>query len=99
MSPERVAGLIKEYETSGLTQAEFARRAGIKYQTFAGWVAGRRGINGKSKAEVRFAEVQLPAAKVITMELKVMLPDGIIVHGVEPLALAVLVRALRREPC
>ena len=30
--------LVREYQKSGLTQAEFARREGIKYATFAGWV-------------------------------------------------------------
>ena len=95
MSPERVAALVGEYEASGLTQAEFARRAGVKYQTFACWVKGRRGVGGEPSREVRFAEVQLPAAKMNTSELSVMLPDGLIVRGADIQALAELVRALR----
>lgn len=31
--------LLAAYEQSGLTQAAFARREGVKYQTFAAWVS------------------------------------------------------------
>jgi hypothetical protein len=38
MPLERIAALVREYQSSGLTLAAFARRAGVKYPAFAGWV-------------------------------------------------------------
>ena len=96
MPTERVAALLREYDTSGLTQAEFARRAGVKYPTFASWVQARRGAGGGGMAaRVRFAEVQLLMAKASDAELSVMLPDGVIARGADAQAPAALVRALR----
>jgi len=95
MPPERVAALLCEYDTSGLTQAEFARRAGVKYPTFASWVQARRGSAPSTVAGVRFAEVQLPMVKASAAELSVLLPDGVIARGSNAQALAALVRALR----
>jgi transposase-like protein len=94
--------LLREYETSGLTQAEFARRAGVKYSTFAGWVHARRAQPGGREggaSTVHFARVQLPAASVAPAELSAILPDGVIVRGTDAAGMAALVRALRREPC
>ena len=36
--------LLAEYERSGLSQAAFARRAGVRYPTFAHWVQKRRRV-------------------------------------------------------
>lgn len=36
------ASLMSAYDASGLTQAAFARREGINYHTFMGWLARRR---------------------------------------------------------
>ena len=102
MPRERMEALLREFETSGLTQAEFARRAGIKYPTFAGWVHARRAQPGPrvgGTSMVHFARVQLPAASLTPAELSVVLPDGVVVRGSDATAVAVLVRALRREPC
>ena len=97
--------LLAAYEQSGLTQAAFARREGVKYQTFATWVSeGRRrdGAVGPSKSvvPVRFAEVNLPPAKPSELSasaeaLSVTLPDGVVVRGAEAAAVAALVKALR----
>ena len=94
MSPERIEALVREYQDSGLTRAAFARRAGVKYATFAGWVAARR-TPASRKGPVRFAELQLPAPKVVPAELSVIFPDGLVVRGSDREALAALVRALR----
>ena len=92
--PGRRAELVKAFRASGLTMAEMARREGVKYSTFAGWVVksarGRRG----SAAPVRFAEVKVPAA-VATTVLEVRLPDGTVLRGSSAMELAALVRALR----
>jgi transposase-like protein len=62
----RRAELVSAWRESGLTQAEFARREGITYSSFAAWVqAERRVAEGAPRAPkpaVRFTEVRLPAA-------------------------------------
>jgi hypothetical protein len=42
VSAERREALLEEFEKSALSGAKFARLAGIKYATFANWVARRR---------------------------------------------------------
>ena len=39
---ERREMLLEEFERSGLSTPKFAQLAGVKYQTFAGWVHERR---------------------------------------------------------
>lgn len=110
LTRERRAEVVKEYESSGLTQAEFARRAGLNATTFAHWVQRlRRDAKAKTLAAVaasvavapRFVEVQAaapvrPAASATpTARLSVSFPDGVVVRGGDPVALAALVRALR----
>lgn len=58
----RKAELVRAYAGSGLTQAAFARREGVKYSTFA------HGVQLAAKATpgrraVQFAEVRLPLRK------------------------------------
>ena len=43
----RREALLDEFEKSGASGAKFARLAGIKYATFAGWVLKRRKQRGK----------------------------------------------------
>ena len=45
--PRREA-LLDEFEKSGASGAKFARLAGIKYATFAGWVLRRRKQRGRA---------------------------------------------------
>ena len=103
----RRAEVVKEYEGSGLTQAEFARRAGLNKTTFSHWVQrSRRDAKAKMIAPAaavtpRFVEVRATApvapamAAVPATRLSVSLPDGVVVRGADPEALAALVRALR----
>ena len=42
----RREALLDEFERSGASGAKFARLAGIKYATFAGWVQKRRKQRG-----------------------------------------------------
>jgi len=46
---ERRELLLDEFEKSGASAAQFARLAGIKYATFAGWVLKRRKERGTSE--------------------------------------------------
>lgn len=110
LTRERRAEVVKEYEVSGLTQAEFARRAGLNATTFAHWVQrSRRDAKAKALAPAaapvamtpRFVEMHAtaPAAPVVATvsaaRLSVSFPDGVVVRGSDPVALAALVRALR----
>ena len=98
--------LLAEYERSGLSQAAFARRAGVRYPTFAHWVQERRSAQAGTAAPAvnatttRFVELRLPTAPPrsplsAAAELSVTLPDGVVLRGAEPAALAALARALR----
>ena len=105
----RRAELLAAYEQSGLTQAQFARQEGIKYQTFTSWVSAARaqghlidGCGGERRAGApfKFAEVGLPAmalggSLMETGALSVTLPDGLVVRGADTAAVAALVKALR----
>lgn len=89
--------LVGAWERSGLTQAEFARREGVQYPTFASWVQQARAANGarqSAAAKVRFAEVR-GAANLAASALEVRLPDGTQLRGGSAVELAKLVRALR----
>ena len=55
---ERREQLMAEYRTSGLTMAAFAKREGIKYPTFAGWMAKAQS-NALTKRPIRFAELRM----------------------------------------
>lgn len=96
--------LLAEYERSGLSQAAFARRAGVRYPTFAHWVQQRRRGRAATAAAApspRFGQLRLPSTQSMSSasaaELSVTLPDGVVLRGAEPSALAALVRALRGD--
>lgn len=96
---ERRAELVREYRQSGLTQAEFARREGIKYATFAGWVL-KASKQSPAPSPIQFAQLRLPApvsasAAAEPTELEVRLADGTSVRGNKVKELAALVHALR----
>lgn len=92
--------LVRAWRASGLTQAQFARREGVRYPTFAHWVqeARRREVASPAGAKVMFAEVRMPASPAAMPEaasLELQLPDGVVVRGADVQKLAALVRALR----
>lgn len=94
---ERRAEAVAEWRGSGLTMAAFARREGIEYSTFAGWVLKAARKRPRSKRP-RFAEVRVGpvlAASPATDLLEVRLPDGTMVRGANATELAALVKALR----
>ena len=92
---EQRRALVESFRTSGLTAAAFARREGLKYQTFAGWVNRSRHELTPAPA-VRFTQVSLPAASALSRAaLEVQLVDGTLVRGDDARAVAQLVRALQ----
>lgn len=93
--------ILAEFERSGMSAAQFARRTGLKYSTFAVWVQRCR----RTKRPVRNAPVRLLEAVLTTPTpatvLTVLLPGGarleVCEAGQVPLA-AALVHALAK-PC
>ena len=89
--------VVEAWQRSGLTQAEFARREGVRYPTFASWVQQARAASRARKpagSKVRFAEVQVPAAMSVPA-VEVHLVDGTVVCGANAQEVAAVVRALR----
>ena len=78
--------------------AGFARREGINYTTFAGWIA-KAGKSPATRAPIKFAEVQWPTMRRALPEpgnqLEVRLPDGTVLRGGRVADLVSLVRGLR----
>lgn len=74
VSAQRREALLDEFERSGLSGVQFARRAGLKYPTFAAWVRNRRRKTqatpspSRTKA-VAFIEAVPDADGVLTVEL------------------------------
>jgi transposase-like protein len=98
---EQRRAILAEFERSGMSAAEFARRTGLKYSTFALWVQHhRRTKRPARKAPVRLLEAVLTTATPATV-LTVLLPGGARLEVCEvsqvPLA-AALVHALAK-PC
>jgi hypothetical protein len=67
---ERRAELLAAFKASGLTQAAFVRREGLRYSTFCTWAQRERAVgrlplakpgHKKSSPMVRFVEATLPA--------------------------------------
>lgn len=110
----RREALLDEFERSGLCGAEFARHAGVKYPTFAGWVQRRRHERGEYEvkceraamtlAPMRLAEAvfsEAAAGPSAESALEVLLPGGARVMLSNPAQVAPLARLLQAlaEPC
>ena len=78
ISKEQRGQILDEFERSGVSGAEFARRSGLKYSTLAGWRHrhGRSHRPGRLRP-VRLLEAVLPTAPVpASKALPVLLPGG-----------------------
>jgi hypothetical protein len=80
--PERKRALLEEFDRSGLSGWKFASLVGIKYQTFAAWVAKRK-HEGKVVAPAR-AEA---AAGAKVRWLEAVIDQAQAVDGKSPAAL------------
>jgi transposase-like protein len=100
-SKEQRRLILAEFERSGLSAAQFARRSGLKYSTFAGWRQRYRQRKRPGlKSPVRLLEAVVGPAP-LTSTLEVKLPGGarLEIHEASQVALvAALVRALEK-PC
>ena len=101
--------ILDEYEHSGLSGPKFAALCGVKYQTFAAWLARRnnrkqvhlqRRPRRKPATQVRWLEASVQPAATSAPGLMLQLPGGVraqIAHPSHiPLA-AALVRALEKS--
>lgn len=70
--------ILDEFERSGVSAVEFARRSGLKYSTLAGWRhRHRRSKRPGPVRPVRLLEAVLPAASMpVPAALPVSLPGG-----------------------
>ncbi|TAJ20408.1 MAG: hypothetical protein EPO65_03880 [Dehalococcoidia bacterium] len=104
------ADYLRAYRESGLNQAAFAKREGLRYSTFCHWVqkaakgllrapAPASASSASRHGAVPFAQVQWPASCAPTAadaaSVELRLPDGVVVRGADVQKLAALVRALR----
>ena len=82
---ERREALLREFATSGLSAAEFARLAGIKYPTFANWrqQQGRRRAVGGEVAEQAAAESEGPQSR-FRLATGVRLLEAVVEDGSRP---------------
>lgn len=88
--------LIREYESSGLTQKAFCKREGINLHTFVSWLGKRKGPGESSRRkQPAFEEIFLKAGPGRATALEVQLPGGEIVRGSEASEVAKLVSLLR----
>ncbi len=73
--------ILDEFERSGMSAVEFARRSGLKYSTLAGWRhRHRRSKRPGPVRPVRLLEAVLPASSSLALSarqaLPVLLPGG-----------------------
>jgi transposase-like protein len=94
---ERREALLAEFARSGVSAAEFARLTGIKYSTFAGWVARQRRsaaaespvaaevmVTKAASSPVRLFEAVVEAPCAAVRPLAVELPGGARLFLTEP---------------
>lgn len=89
--------LAQESFSGSLTVREFARRHGVRYNTLVlwrqQWKRRRAEAGGRDSGPVEFQE--LCVAPEPKGRLEVVLPDGTLVRGSDPAAVAQIVKALR----
>lgn len=101
-SKEQRRTILADFERSGVSVTQFARRTGLKYSTLAAWVQRyRRPKRPALKSPMRLLEAIVTPTPLTSPFLQVQLPGGARLELREasqiPLA-AALVRALEK-PC
>lgn len=109
-TPEQRERILDEYERSGLSGPKFAALCGVKYQTFACWLARRkaerpgppkRQPQRKAATQIRLLEACIKPAADSSCGLLLQLPGGgrvQISHANQIALAAALMRALEM-PC
>lgn len=101
-SKEQRRAILAEFERSGVSVTQFARRTGLKYSTFAAWVQRyHRPKRPALKSPMRLVEAVVTPTPLTSPVLQVQLPGGARLELREtnqvPLV-AALLRALEK-PC
>jgi hypothetical protein len=108
-TPQQREQILDEYERSGLSGPKFAALCGVKYQTFAAWVARRksrkqahvrRRAHPKASTPIRWLEASVQPAAASTTGLLLQLPGGVRAQLLNPSHVplaAALVRALEKS--
>jgi hypothetical protein len=113
VSRERREELLDEFEKSGLSGGEFARLAGVKYQTFANWRQARQRASVSAPAArpaqgppVEWLEAVMDKAQAAPLAsvsaLLVRLPSGAVLEvatAAQTTLAAALLRAWEKAPC
>jgi len=105
-SKEQRRVILAEFERSRMSAAQFAKRAGLKYSTLAGWLQRYRRAKSKGRSEpVRLLEAVVEQASASggkgPLALVLHLPDGVraeITDAKQAALAAALLRALEK-PC
>jgi len=92
--------ILREYDRSGMSGAEFAKWVGMKYTTFAGWIQ-RRGRDGKRNPvkTVKWMEAVVTGAKIPEVGIVMHLPGGIRVETCDGKAAGELLKGLGVKTC
>jgi len=104
---DRRLAILDEYDRSGMTGRAFARHYGLKYQTFAAWLAKRRKREQTSQVErVNLVEAVIEGSQerpiASTAGVRVELPGGASVemaNEVQAGLVACLIRNLALGSC
>lgn len=102
VTPEQRRQILVEFARSAESAPHYARRMGLKYSTFAAWVARerRRNRSAAAKPPLRLLEAVLPPA-AINLPLRVELPGGARVECRDVSQMPLLVALLQAlaKPC
>jgi hypothetical protein len=89
--------VIAAYQSSSLSAPDFARQCGIKYPTFAAWIAGRKRDESKPapKSAPAFLIAEL-SAETGSPALEVHLPGGAVARVTGPDQVRLIAALLRQ---
>ena len=87
--------VLDAFESSSLSAPAFARHCGIKYPTFAAWIAGRkRAARPEAAAKPAFLLAEVPGASEAA-GLEVRLPGGAVLRAADSFQVKLLAELLR----
>jgi len=92
--------VLDAFESSSLSAPVFARQCGIKYPTFAAWIARRRSVSppgsaDKPSGQPVFLLAEIGDAPSGSEALEVRLPGGAVARAAGPAQLKLLAELLR----
>jgi len=94
-SPQYKQEVLAAYESSSLSGPAFARQCGIKYPTFAAWIAARKRGEDRAAREGPAFLVAEVAAACDGAALEVRLPGGAVARAADAFQVRLLAELLR----